>query len=384
MRVSYGISLNEEQKKELSQLFNVSDVEQAESITIDGSILNNYLKDGSNETTNVYSSAKVEFKNHGYGVQVNILTPENIKSVSSSMYQNAAIAAGATNADIQIASIVPVTGEGALAGVYEIFSQSGMSLGSQDIQNAENQIKIEQLLAEESNLISDQISMLITEINLGIVEALESKDELVEDDIKEIIQKTLSSNNTDLTEKAINLIMEHGENFSQSDVAKNPETKLALEETLNNYKELESIFSKSFDIGYGQIKINEVKILSENHFDNVVDKPVIGIWYSVSLNTDTAPKSAFNAWFDSVKVLQDNNPNTINELIGGNVPDYDLVINELNNQIKPGGTGQLAMAFQTDDFETQLDLYFYRDKYNDKDYLDKITIPLDTIEIVSE
>lgn len=42
------------------------------------------------------------------------------------------------------------------------------------------------------------------------------------------------------------------------------------------------------------------------------------------------------------------------------------------------------MAFQTDDFETQLDLYFYRDKYNDKDYLDKVTIPLDTIEIVSE
>lgn len=46
------------------------------------------------------------------------------------MYQNAAIAAGATNADIQIASVVPVTGEGALAGVYEIFSQSGMSLDS--------------------------------------------------------------------------------------------------------------------------------------------------------------------------------------------------------------------------------------------------------------
>lgn len=159
------------------------------------------------------------------------------------------------------------------------------------------------MLAEESNLTSDQILKLITEINLGIVEALESKDDLVEDNVKEIIQNTLSSNNIDLTKEAINLILEHGVNFSQSDVAKNPETKLALEETLNNYKELESIFSKSFDIGYGKINIKEVNILSENHFDNVVDKPVIGIWYSVTLNSDTAPKSAFNAWFDSVKVL---------------------------------------------------------------------------------
>ena len=85
-RLSIGVSLDRNQILLLQEIFDVNSELISTAVVTDGNSVNLYLEDGSNESTDIYSSAKVEFKNPGYGVQVNILTPENISSVTESMY----------------------------------------------------------------------------------------------------------------------------------------------------------------------------------------------------------------------------------------------------------------------------------------------------------
>lgn len=133
-QVALGASLSEDQRAEMLMLLNDEDAKDV--LTIDGTKVNEYLDDGSDDSVGIYSSAKVEFMKPGYGVHVFIVTPENITKVTESMYQNAAIVAGVNNVDIQIAAPQEVTGEGALAGVYEIFFSTGNGIGSGIHQNS--------------------------------------------------------------------------------------------------------------------------------------------------------------------------------------------------------------------------------------------------------
>lgn len=253
IRLSIGISNDDAQIQAIQGIFGATSQQVENAVYSDSELLNKYLNDDSDASTSIMSSARVEFRNPGYGINVTIVTPENITTVTESMYQNAAIAAGATNADIQIASVVPVTGEGALAGVYEIFSQAGIELDGEDIQNAERQIQIEQILIEQSNLDEKQISLLIATLNLNIVNELEAKGELSEADIQEIINNTLNEFGYDLTDEAKGLLLEHGVSFSQSDVAKDPETKKALEQTIENFTQLEDSLAKKVETNLGAL-----------------------------------------------------------------------------------------------------------------------------------
>src|SRR5699024_2563782 len=168
-RVAVGNSNSDEQISQLLALFGMESNDQSNLIKIDGVTLNELISDGSNESTDVYSSVMVDMPESGSGVNVEILTSENITVVSESAYQNAAITAGATNADIKIASVIAVTGEGALGGVYEIFDQAGYSLEAEDIQTAENLIQIEEVLLSETNMSEREVSQLVTRYNLAIV-----------------------------------------------------------------------------------------------------------------------------------------------------------------------------------------------------------------------
>lgn len=121
-------------------------------IYVDEILLDEYLNHGSNENTSIYSSVIVNTSTSNSGLNVEILTPDNITEVSASAYQNDAITASAINANIKVASVQPVTGEGVLGGVYEIFNQAGYNLEVADTQAGENLIQIEQILFEETSI----------------------------------------------------------------------------------------------------------------------------------------------------------------------------------------------------------------------------------------
>lgn len=381
IRLSLGGSLDVNQIQQIQTLFGASSEDVSNAVITDGELLNKYLQDGSDESTDILSSSKVEFRSTGYGINVTILTPDNITQVSESMYQNAAIAAGATNADIQIASVVPVTGEGALAGVYEVFSQSGIELDSEDIQNAERQLKIEQILSEESNLNSSQISQLITTINLNIVNELEKKEDLSEADIQKIIDDVLMENGFDLTEHAKELILEHGKSFSQSDVSRDPETKKALENTLEAYASLEEAYSNIFDVGYGEFKIDELRIIPVGAENNHDDTPALAIYYTFSLDEDAYSRSAGQAWTDSVSVTQDNDPNVINDLFAKRASYYEEEYTHTSySDIKPGGSVKAMESYRLEDTETPITLEFYNNAWDQtQKLLGDLTIDLNLI-----
>src|SRR5699024_7235805 len=77
-KVSLGGTLNQNDINYTLQLLNAQDVSVADQINVDGPMINSYLNDGSTAQTDVYSSAIIEPRQPGYGVQVQIITPQTI------------------------------------------------------------------------------------------------------------------------------------------------------------------------------------------------------------------------------------------------------------------------------------------------------------------
>lgn len=277
--VAIGASNSSENVKFLLDLFQS---QEKNYITIDGNIINEFLKDGSNASTSVLSSVAVEFKDSGKGVTVEILTPENITSVTEGAYQNAAITAGANNVNIKIASVTPVTGEGALAGVYKIFSNAGLELNSQNIANAENLIVLEQLLADQTNMRPSEISKFITEYNLALINGVEDKKNLKDSDVTEILNSIITNYNYKFSEQLTQKLLEHGVNFAKSDAAKDPETKKALETTLASIEEI----TQSYKQGNVEVTFNDMYLTEErNQFIDKNYDNILVIDYTVKNNS---------------------------------------------------------------------------------------------------
>ena len=290
-RVAVGNSNSDEQISQLLALFGMESNDQSNLIKIDGVTLNELISDGSNESTDVYSSVMVDMPESGSGVNVEILTPENITVVSESAYQNAAITAGATNADIKIASVIAVTGEGALGGVYEIFDQAGYSLDAEDIQTAENLIQIEEVLLSETNMSEREVSQLVTRYNLAIVHAVEGKEALTLQEVTEILGEILADYNYQYSENVQTLLLDHGVAFSKSSVSKNPDTRAALEEAMRQYESINQVYNH----GEIQVEITDM-YLTDERVDYVTENydNVFTVHYSVTNTGETETSAGYD------------------------------------------------------------------------------------------
>ncbi|WP_017465234.1 DUF1002 domain-containing protein [Staphylococcus epidermidis] len=120
-----------------------------ETYNVNVNDVSNYIPNSSN-LSYIYSSATIEHKKWGKGVDVKIDTPDKITKVTSEQYQNAAITGGIKNAEIHIASVEPVTGEGALAGIYKAYEEKGNNLNTEDIQNSNQEMNDLGTISEEN------------------------------------------------------------------------------------------------------------------------------------------------------------------------------------------------------------------------------------------
>lgn len=116
------------------------------SITITGSDLVKYLNpSGANFTNNsgVWSSAMIQKTDSGSGINVSILPyngHNNITTITTNQYKNAALTAGISDANIYITSATPIDGSGALAGVYAAYAKNGSELNQSQINAAQNEM----------------------------------------------------------------------------------------------------------------------------------------------------------------------------------------------------------------------------------------------------
>ena len=104
-----------------------------------------------------------------------------------------------------------------------------------------------------------------------------------------------------------------------------------------------------------KIKITETKVIQTGDKGNEYgEKPVFAIWYEVTNLSDKEidPNIGWIAVFEAV---QDNNPNAINTLNVGGLPDEQFLDSQ-SETIKKGGTVKSAIAYELDDLETPVTL----------------------------
>jgi len=92
-------------------------------------------------------------------------------------------------------------------------------------------------------------------------------------------------------------------------------------------------------------------------------KPVIAIVYKTTNLTSTAT-DPITAWIGSFTATQDNDPNAVNTLDVGALPD-EQYLDSQTQQIKEGGTVENAIAYELDDTTTAVELSAKDDLFGD-------------------
>ena len=157
--------------------------------------MSNYIPNSSN-LSYIYSSAIIEHKKWGKGVDVKIDTPDNITKVTSEQYQNAAITAGIKNAEIHIASVEPVTGEGALAGIYKAYEEKGNDLNTEDIQNSNQEMNDLGTISEENKgkdgYSDEALNASIADIKEQLADIKQNQDkQITQQQVEDTVNKVL-------------------------------------------------------------------------------------------------------------------------------------------------------------------------------------------------
>lgn len=103
-----------------------------------------------------------------------------------------------------------------------------------------------------------------------------------------------------------------------------------------------------------KITITEHKVIPVGGPGNEYgEKPVIAFWYEIT-NIAGENVTPMN-WIYDIRAFQDNNPNSVNELEIGMLPDARFMETQ-SETIKPGGTVENAVAYELDDETTPVDL----------------------------
>lgn len=113
------------------------------------------------------------------------------------------------------------------------------------------------------------------------------------------------------------------------------------------------------------IEIKEHKVIPVGEKGNEYgSKPVIAFWYTTTNDSDKAI-SASTAWIACFTAIQDNDPNIVNELNVGMLPDERFLDTQMAD-IKPGGTIENAIAYELTDLETPVVLRASKGAFSDE------------------
>ncbi|HLQ75197.1 MAG TPA: DUF1002 domain-containing protein [Alloiococcus sp.] len=231
----YGGGLSEQQIDETADLLDIDSRENVAEIAALGEDLQTYLNSGVGSTSSMISSVLVQRSGDHSGVNVNIVTPENITRITEEQYMNAAITAGVEDANIMVAAIRPVTGESALTGVYKAFDVNGEELETDRMEVAQEELEttnqISQDLSEDD---SARLNQAIAEIKRDLAELKDQVDGLAtREDIERIINEALERHNLEnvITQDQIDRLISLFEHYQQTSAI---DSEKVLEQ-LNNF-----------------------------------------------------------------------------------------------------------------------------------------------------
>lgn len=210
--VVYGGNLTDEQKAQTEDLLEVTNPDMVDIYTVTGEDLAKYI--GGNPNSRMFSSAKITMEEDGVGLNVSIITPDNITEVTSEMYANALLTAGVENATVVVASPVKVTGHSALTGIYKAYDAGGVELDKERMELANEELNVATDLVKDGGLTSEQVSDLITQIKQAIAEQNPASIE----DIERIVQEQLSKLEIKLSDEDRQLLINLFEKMRNLDI----------------------------------------------------------------------------------------------------------------------------------------------------------------------
>lgn len=109
-----------------------------------------------------------------------------------------------------------------------------------------------------------------------------------------------------------------------------------------------------YDDGKERYEVTSYKVIHPGEVGNEYgQKPVIAFWYKAT-NLNKEGMSPMN-FIGNFYAVQDNDPNRINELEVGSLPDDNFTDTQME-EIKIGGTVENAIAYELDDLETPVEL----------------------------
>ncbi|WP_102029152.1 DUF5067 domain-containing protein [Salirhabdus sp. Marseille-P4669] len=104
-----------------------------------------------------------------------------------------------------------------------------------------------------------------------------------------------------------------------------------------------------------KIEITDTKVIPVGETGNEYgDQPVLAIWYKTT-NLSEKDINPTTAWLAVFEAVQDNDPNAVNTLDVGSLPDSQFRDSQLQT-IKQDGTVENAVAYKLDDLETPVTL----------------------------
>lgn len=104
------------------------------------------------------------------------------------------------------------------------------------------------------------------------------------------------------------------------------------------------------------ITITDYKVIQPGETGNEYgEKPVIAFWYDTTNTGSASEINASTAWIMVFEAVQDNDPNAVNTLNMGLLPDQQFLDSQVES-IKDGGTVSNAVAYELDDTTTPVTL----------------------------
>ena len=253
--VIYGGGLNTEEIDETLKIFGIADDDEVLQEPALGEDLVNYLGYGSGNTGSMISSVYVE-KDKGSGVNVTILTPDDITTITETQYINAAITAGVEDVNIDVASIRPVTGESALTGVYKALDINGEALDQERMAVAQEELESTSAIANDAELDDEQSGQLdsaIVDIKQQLAAIKEKTDEVATaEDIERIVTETLDKYNLRdiVSADNINSLIAFFGNYQLTDAIDSAQVKEQLSNFANNLRDtLGNVWQQAEDSG---------------------------------------------------------------------------------------------------------------------------------------
>ena len=242
----YGAGLNNSEVNQTNTAFGIKNINNVNRQVNSGQDFQTYLGQSGVADNSLFSSVLVQKQGKGKGVQVDIKTPQNITQVTETQYANAAITAGASDVQIDVASVKKVTGESALVGVYKVLSANGVKVDSDRTAVANQELETVNDIANaqknNKDFDSKALDLANAQIKSDLAEYKKKNGETADaNQVNAIINKALKDNNLDnvLTNDQVDSLVNFAKTYQNTDAVDSQEVANQLNKyTKDTYNKL--------------------------------------------------------------------------------------------------------------------------------------------------